>query len=143
MVNTDKNFDEKKAKEELEKGYEPAKKLLNDQDEMEKFLQRLERKVKLIPIAGNKLSKVPVLASLLRNYYKKQYTEIPMGSLIAVTSALLYFVSPFDFIPDIAPLIGFFDDAAVIAVCWKFVESDINEYEKWREDNGLVQNIET
>ena len=48
---------------------------------------------------------------------------------------LIYFVSPIDIIPDSIPAIGYFDDAAVVAACWKLVESDIEEYEKWRVEN--------
>ncbi|NLN64475.1 MAG: hypothetical protein GX144_03500 [Clostridiaceae bacterium] len=43
------SFDEKKAQEELTKRYETAEKLLNNQDAIERFLQRLERKLKIIP----------------------------------------------------------------------------------------------
>jgi len=136
----EKYFDEQKAKEELEKGYEPAEKLLNDQDKIERFLQRLEKKLKVIPVAGDRLANIPIMASLLRSFVKKDYTDVPIGTIIAVTSALIYFVSPVDFIPDSIPVLGYFDDAAVIAFCWKFVESDVKEYAKWREDSGKVFN---
>ncbi|NLD87373.1 MAG: DUF1232 domain-containing protein [Clostridiales bacterium] len=62
-------------------------------------------------------------------------------TIIAITSALLYFVSPLDVVPDSIPVLGYIDDAAVIAVCWKLVESDVKEYVKWREDNGLLINV--
>ena len=39
-------FDEKKAEEELKKGYSIAEDMLNDEDKMERFLQRLEKKLK-------------------------------------------------------------------------------------------------
>jgi len=64
--------------------------------------------------------------------------DIPTGPIIAITSALIYFVSPIDIIPDSVPLLGYIDDAAVITVCWKLVESDVEEYIKWRKDNGRV-----
>jgi len=81
------------------------------------------------------------MVSLIRSFVKKEYTDIPIGSIIAVTSALIYFVSPIDIIPDSIPVLGYIDDAAVIAVCWKLVESDVEEYVKWREDNGKVLNV--
>lgn len=135
------NFDEKKAQDELEKGYKQAKDLLNDQDKIERFLQRLEKKLKVIPIAGDRLANIPVMASLLRSFFKKEYTDIPIGSIIAITSALIYFVSPIDIVPDSIPFIGYIDDAAVVTVCWKLVESDVKEYVKWREDNGMVLDV--
>lgn len=36
-------FDEKKAKEVLEKGYSLAEKTLNDEDSIERLLQRIEK----------------------------------------------------------------------------------------------------
>ncbi len=132
----EKEFDEQKALKELEKGYKEAEKLLENEDKLERFLQRLEKKLKIIPIAGDKLAVVPVMASLLKNYAEKEYTDIPIGTIIAIISALVYFVSPIDFVPDSIPVLGYFDDAAVVAACWKLVQSDVDEYVEWRKENG-------
>ena len=139
----DKNelITEETAQKELKKGYKKAEKLLNDEDKMERFLQRLEKKLKCIPLAGDKLANLPILVSLVRSYFKKEYTDIPIGSIIAIISALLYFLSPVDIVPDSIPFLGYFDDAAVVAACWKLVESDVNEYQKWREENGKLINL--
>ncbi|MEG1725852.1 MAG: DUF1232 domain-containing protein, partial [Anaerovoracaceae bacterium] len=125
----------------LEKGYVDAEKILKDTDKLERFLQRLEKKLKTIPLAGEKLSHIPVMVSLVKSYAKKEYTDIPIGTIIAVISALVYFLSPFDFVPDSVPILGYFDDAAVVAACWALVESDISEYIKWREVNGKVLDV--
>lgn len=137
----EKVVDEQKALEELEKGYEEAEQLLRDEDKLERFLQRLEKKLKIIPIAGDKLAVVPVMVSLLKSYIKKEYTDIPIGTIIAIISALAYFVSPIDLVPDSIPVIGYFDDAAVVAACWKLVQSDVDEYVKWRNQNGKEMEI--
>lgn len=120
---------------EMEKNYTGAKELLKDEDKMEQFLQKLEKKLKKIPRAGEKLSKVPVLISLVRSYMKKEYTDLPKGTIIAIVSALMYFVSPVDIIPDSIPLIGYMDDAAIIATCWELVEKDVEAYQVWRAAN--------
>ena len=111
----EEQFDEQKAQAVLTEGYAEAQDMLNDEDKMERFLQRLEKKLKVIPLAGNKLACVPVMASLVRSYVKKEYRDIPIGSIIAIVSALIYFVSPLDIVPDSIPVIGYFDDAAVVA----------------------------
>ena len=82
------------AKQELEKGYEKAEKLLKDPEKMDRFLERLEEKLKIIPIAGEVLSMVPAMVSLIRSYVKKEYTDIPIGTILAVISALAYLLSP-------------------------------------------------
>ena len=137
----DNEFEEKKAQDELEKGYEEAEKILNNEDKMERFLQRLEKKMKVIPLAGDKLANIPIMVSLVRSYVKKEYRDIPIGSLIAIVSALIYFVSPIDIVPDSIPILGYFDDAAVVAACWKLVDTDVVEYVKWRKDNNKELDI--
>lgn len=135
------DVDEKEALQELKKGYAEAEKMLQDVDKMERFLQRLEMKLKIVPLVGNKLAVVPIMASLLKSYIKKEYTDIPIGTIIAIISALIYFVSPIDIVPDSIPALGYFDDAAVVAACWLLVESDVNEYSTWREKHNKVLNI--
>lgn len=132
----EKELIENEAKKELEKVKKEAEKLLKDKDKLEEFLQKLEKKLKVIPKLGDTLAIVPSMISLIRSYIKKEYTDIPMGSIIAIISALIYFLSPIDIIPDSIPGFGHVDDAAVIATCLKWVSDDIKDYEKWRKENN-------
>lgn len=132
----EKEFTDEMLNEQINKNSEGAKKLLNDEDRMERFLERLERKLKKIPIVGRNLSNVPMLVSLVRSYIKKDYRDIPIGSIIAIVSALIYFLSPIDLLPDSIPVLGYVDDAAVFAFVWKMVEDDVEEYKKWQDKNG-------
>lgn len=137
-MNETKMIDETKASTLLESNYATATTLLNNVDEIERFLQRLEEKMKIVPVVGEKLAMVPVLASLIKSFVSKEYTDIPIGTIIAIIAALLYFVSPIDLVPDSIPVLGYFDDAAVVTVCWKMVESDVKEYQVWREKNNKL-----
>ena len=127
-------MDEEEAKKELEKGYENAEDILEDQDKMEEFLRKIEVKLNEIPVAGKSLSKIPLLVSLLKSYWKKDYKDIPVKSIVAVISALLYWLLPADVIPDMIPGIGYVDDASVIAFCLKLINDDFKDYEKWRKE---------
>lgn len=129
-------FNEQKATETLISGYEEAEKVLNDADKLEELLQALEKKLKKIPAVGEKLSYVPVMVLLIRSYIKKEYTQVPLGSIIAAISSVLYVVNHFDLIPDSIPLAGYLDDAAVLTVALKMIESDIDDYKKWCIANG-------
>ncbi|MCF0108757.1 MAG: DUF1232 domain-containing protein [Erysipelotrichaceae bacterium] len=129
------NISETKAAQALKKGFGKAKAILEDDAKMEGFLKKLERKLKKIPMVGGKLSKVPVLASMVRAYALKQYKDVPVGTIIAIISALVFVISAADLIPDYIPFIGYIDDAAIMAACWKLVSSDVEDYEQWRKNN--------
>ncbi len=131
-------FKEKEAKKELENGYDTAEEILKDDKRMDRFLQRLEKKLKVIPVAGKTLSMIPTLIELIRSYIKKEYKDIPIGSIIAIISALLYWLTPIDALPDTLPGIGYVDDVSVLALCLKLVKSDIDDYEKWRKKNKKI-----
>jgi uncharacterized membrane protein YkvA (DUF1232 family) len=130
-------LDEEEVQRRFEKSKEKAKKLLEDNDKMERFLERLEKKLEQIPYAGKYLSDVPILISLVKAFIDKRYTAIPLGSIIAIVGALIYFLSPIDIIPDIIPGLGIVDDAAVIAMALKLVHDDVAEYKAWRDANKL------
>jgi uncharacterized membrane protein YkvA (DUF1232 family) len=131
------SFDENQAQNELKKGYKKAEILLHDENKLEIFLQKIENKLTIVPIVGNALSYIPVMISMIRSYVRKEYTEIPIGSIISMISALIYFVSPVDIIPDFLPVVGYLDDAAVVAACIKLVKSDIDDYKQWRKINKI------
>ncbi len=130
-----KQIDEKEIKKQLNDKELKAKELLEDGKKLDKFLAELETKLKKIPKLGNELSKVPVLINLVRDYKNKNYTEIPLLSIISILSALIYLLSPLDFIPDVIPGVGLTDDIAVILFVWKMVKIDVESYEEWK--NGI------
>ena len=43
----------------------------------------------------------------------------------ALLGAIAYFILPFDFVPDMLPVLGFTDDAAVLATAIRMVASHI------------------
>lgn len=124
---------------QIEDNKSEAEDLLKDKKKLEHFLERLEKKLSKIPLAGKYLADVPVLISLVKAYADKEYTEVPIGTIIAIISALIYVLSPIDLIPDILPAIGISDDAAVVAFALKFVHDDVEEYRIWREANKKVE----
>ena len=60
----DQAVSDQAAQEQLESGCQEAAEILGDEDKTEKFLQRLEKKLEVIPIAGKRLSNIPVTVSL-------------------------------------------------------------------------------
>ena len=108
---------------------EDIQKVLSKQKEIEeKFLSNG-------PLEGF-LFDFELLISLIQDYDKGDYQEIPWESLSGILTALLYVISSVDLIPDFIPVIGTLDDAVVVAVCLKLVKNDLNAYALWKTKNA-------
>lgn len=75
---------------------------------------------------------VMLLVAMTRDYWNGIYRKIPWWVISSVVFALLYVLNPFDLIPDILPILGLTDDAAVLALCLTMTEKDILKYQDWK-----------
>jgi uncharacterized membrane protein YkvA (DUF1232 family) len=73
-----------------------------------------------------------LLIAIVSDYRKGLYRKIPRWSIAVIVFALLYVLNPFDIIPDFIAIIGYLDDAAVVAGALLLVEKDLNEYKEWK-----------
>ena len=74
---------------------------------------------------GRYASSIPFAEDLLAAYYCAFDRETPHSVRAVLVGTLTYFVLPADTIPDILPVLGFTDDAAVLAGAIKFVTGHI------------------
>lgn len=135
IIKMEQVITQEQALEELEKGYDKAEKVIKDKEKFDKLIVRAEKKLKDIPKIGKKLAYIPIFIQMVKYYFTKEYTDLPLGTVIAIISTLLYLVSPVDLIPDFIPGLGYLDDAAVVMACLKLVESDVKEFIIWRDTN--------
>jgi uncharacterized membrane protein YkvA (DUF1232 family) len=66
-------------------------------------------------------AQLPFAEDLVAAYFCAFDRNTPRRVQVALIGALAYFVLPFDFIPDMLPVIGFTDDAAVLATAIRLV----------------------
>ena len=86
---------------------------------------------------------IPIMASLIRSFVRGEYQQIPSGTIIAATGALIYFLSAVDLIPDIIAGLGYLDDISVIGVCIKLIKSDVDDYLEWRNKHDEIMKKKT
>lgn len=72
-------------------------------------------------------SKVPFTDDMVALYFCATDSTVPSKIKIAIGAALAYLVLPVDAIPDVLPVLGFSDDAAVLTAVYSLVSGYINE----------------
>ena len=97
-------------------GFEPADRLAEDRESVRRrFWRKLKRVAAHLPFAED----------LLAAYYCAFDRQTPRHVQASLLGAIAYFILPFDFIPDILPVLGFTDDAAILATAIRIVAGHI------------------
>jgi uncharacterized membrane protein YkvA (DUF1232 family) len=96
--------------------FEPAARLAKDPESLRRRFW-----IKLKKVVG----KLPFAEDLLAAYYCAFDRQTPRHVQAALLGAIAYFVLPFDFIPDVLPVLGFTDDAAILATAIRLVSAHI------------------
>ena len=119
------------------KSYLRAINLANDYLRNPEDMKRLisDAQTKINDVASQSIEAVgeglQVLMRMLTAYATGQYRAIPWRTLAVVTAAIVYFVMPLDFIPDLLPVLGLMDDVALIAWTTSQVKVDIDRFLEW------------
>jgi uncharacterized membrane protein YkvA (DUF1232 family) len=88
-----------------------------------------------IGLWGRLIEDFKLLFSLIGDYWKGNYRDVSMWSIVIFFMVVVYILCPIDFLPDVIPVIGQVDDAMVLLVCLYFLEKDLYKYKKWKERN--------
>lgn len=73
------------------------------------------------------VSAIPFAVELVAIYYAAFDRNAPLKVRATLLAALAYFLMPVDAIPDVFPIIGFTDDAAVVMAALKAVSGHVTE----------------
>jgi uncharacterized membrane protein YkvA (DUF1232 family) len=115
-------------------GFEPVDELAKDRESARKrFWLKLKR-------VGAKL---PFAEDLLAAYYCAFDSQTPRHVQAALLGAIAYFILPFDFVPDMLPVLGFADDAAVLATALRMVATHITPEHRDAARTALKRGLET
>jgi len=75
---------------------------------------------------------------LVRAWGRREYRGVGRGTIVLIVGALLYFVSPIDAIIDAIPVLGFLDDAAVLAWVFGQARAELHAFRAWEEQARLA-----
>ena len=124
---------------------------LNDKEKAAELLRKAREKAleKQGALAGV-WQDLLTLFRLLKTWITGEYEGVTWQSILLVITAVLYFVMPFDVIPDFIAVFGFFDDAAIIAYIVSRLRQELDTFTEWEEsihkerngDGGIDTNLQ-
>lgn len=119
---TEKDINEKFDSFKTSYSESDAKKVLENEDKIKKIMK------------NDKLAEffeyVVIYFRMLKDTFTGRYRNVPFGTIAAIVGTLAYVLSPADLIPDVIPVIGYLDDAAVLAMCVKLTKFDVDRYKR-------------
>ena len=127
-------MDFEKAKEAIAGFTDQAEQLIKDPGKLESLLQQFEAKIKELPVAGDALSRVPLMISMIRSYITKEYTAVSPKVIATLVAAIIYLLKGKDLIPDNIPVVGYADDIAVFAAAFLIDEPELSYHPAWQMD---------
>jgi uncharacterized membrane protein YkvA (DUF1232 family) len=114
-------------------GFDPADRLARDPESLRRrFWRKLKRVAAQLPFAED----------LLAAYYCAFDHQTPRHVQAGLLGAIAYFVLPFDFVPDMLPVLGFTDDAAVLATAIRMVVTHITPEHRDAARAALKRGVE-
>ena len=115
-------------------GFEPADRLAEDRESVRRrFWTKLKRGA----------AKLPFAEDLIAAYYCAFDKQTPRHVQASLLGAVAYFILPADFMPDVLPVLGFTDDAAVLATAIRMVAGHITQEHRDAARAALKRGIET
>ena len=119
--------------------------LYSDKKKMTGFIGKVTNKfnkIRTIKQLAVLVFEVKTIISILKYWINGNYRDISKKTIFVLTGALIYFLSPFDFVFDGIPLLGYIDDMVVISYIFKQVFYEIEKYKNWKSEtfyeNGIL-----
>ena len=110
-----------------------AEAYLRDPVRLRKLVQDAVGKVNVIPRGpfGEAWPYLLAMIRVVRDYQRAEYRDMAAPKLLNIVATLIYFVSPFDVIPDWLPVLGHIDDSFVVTLALKSIRADLDAFMAW------------
>lgn len=130
-------------KPELKLWTNKAKAILKDKERLEGVLREAVVKADRNKSKIRRVwSQLKALARMIRAWAKGEYRRVPASTLVAAAAALVYFLNPFDLVPDFLP-VGLIDDALFIGWVLTAIQTDLEKFLDWERTIPVsAENVE-
>ncbi len=121
----------------FERARKKAETILKDPEKTRKIVDSAINKASTIKTTSQfqEISgKFQALVRMIRSYINKEYREIPWQTIVLGITAIVYFVTPFDAIFDLIPLLGFADDVAILTAVFSSINHELDKFIQWENE---------
>lgn len=121
-------MNEKQEKDAQKKFEQYQNKSLTSED-----LEKAEAKADYL---GEQKNNFKLLIEMVKSHWKGDFV-IDKLSLAIIIGAIIYVASPLDAIPDMIPVLGWIDDASILALAISKVQDTLKKYVAFKKNNNL------
>lgn len=86
--------------------------------------------------------RVKILFDMVKDIYKGEYMALDKMTVATAVLAIVYLVSPFDFIPEVIPGVGFVDDIAILSFAVGLCAKEIKRYTDFKDSQTTGADLE-
>lgn len=80
------------------------------------------------------LQEIPIFLRMARAWSCHSYRGISYSNMLMVIAGLLYFLSPFDLVPDFFGVFGLMDDLAILGIVASRLHTEIVKFQTWEKE---------
>ena len=118
---------------DLHEWKDKARSVLQDKELLGSLLQEAvvkadRNKSKIRRIWAN----LKALVRMIKAWMRGDYRRVPARTVLSAVAAILYFLNPFDLIPDFLP-VGLIDDALFIGWVLAAIQADLERFLVWEK----------
>lgn len=99
---------------------------------LESASQKLTKK-NVSDAMGNYVEDLKALIRMSKLWATRQYSGVETKTILYAVVAVVYFLTPTDFVPDFILGLGFIDDMAVISWVINLIRDDLNKFKAWEK----------
>lgn len=99
---------------------------------LEKAAEKINKK-SVLDSFGVYVDDLKALIRMAKLWVSRKYTQVNTQTILYCIVAVVYFVTPTDFVPDFILGLGFVDDLAVLTWVLGVIKDDVEEFKEWEK----------
>ena len=130
---------ENKEPKGFKKAYQKAEKLTEDRNALKRLIDKASNKaVDYKDRLKEVWTEVQIFFRMLKAWKDGEH-KLELKTGLSIIAAIIYFVNPFDIIPDFIPALGLIDDITIITYVISRFGNEIERFSDWEKNTQATE----